>query len=139
MAESCTGGWLGKVLSDPPGSSAWFDRALVAYGNNAKTELFGLSDELLSRHGAVSEAAVRGMVQALAKIEGVSLAMALSGISGPGGATPGKPVGTVWIAWQSGSRSAEARRFSFSGNRDAVRRQTVAAALGLIEDEVRRG
>ena len=127
------------MLSDPPGSSAWFDRALVAYGNNAKTELFGLSNELLCRHGAVSEAAVRGMVGALFRIDGVSLAIALSGISGPGGATSGKPVGTVWMAWQSGRRSVQARRFSFSGNRDAVRRQTVTAALELIEDEIRRG
>jgi nicotinamide-nucleotide amidase len=136
ISESCTGGWLGKVLSDPPGSSAWFDRALVAYSNTAKTELLGLSEELLRRHGAVSEAAVRAMATALFETSGVPLVVSVSGISGPSGGSPAKPVGTVWMGWQARGHALETRCFLFVGDRNDVRRQTVAAALQIIEDEL---
>lgn len=101
--------------------------------------MLGVSDELLSVHGAVSEAAVKAMATALLETSAVSLVVSVSGISGPGGGSPAKPVGTVWMGWQTRDHPVQARRFSFAGDRDAVRRQTVAGALGLIEGELRRG
>ncbi len=124
------------MLSDPPGSSAWFDRAIVAYGNSAKTQLLGLSDALLRDHGAVSAAAVTAMARTLLETSDASLALAVSGIAGPGGGSAEKPVGTVWMGWLSRHRAPGTQDFLFAGDRDAVRRQTVAAALDLIEREL---
>jgi nicotinamide-nucleotide amidase len=128
-AESCTGGWIAKLLTDIPGSSAWFEAAAVTYGNRAKQALLRVAAATLARHGAVSRECAREMVAgALACFE-ATVAVAVTGIAGPTGGTPDKPVGTVWIAWQRRAAAAHVERFHFGGGRDAVRRRTVAAAL----------
>jgi len=127
--ESCTGGWIAKCLTDIPGSSAWFGAGVVAYSYEAKDALLGVNPRTLEQFGAVSEEVVREMVAgALARMGG-DVAVAVTGIAGPGGGTPDKPVGTVWISWKRRGGYATARMFHFDGDRDAVRRQTVAAAL----------
>lgn len=132
-AESCTGGWIAKALTDASGSSGWFDLGLVTYSNEAKRRLLGVAPETLEVEGAVSEATVLEMVRGALVVSGADLALAVSGIAGPSGGLPGKPVGTVWIAWARKGRAPRARRFHFDGDRDAVRRQTVAAALDGVE------
>jgi nicotinamide-nucleotide amidase len=127
--ESCTGGWIAKCLTDITGSSAWFAAGVVAYSYEAKDALLGVNPRTLEQSGAVSEEVVREMVAgALARLGG-DVAVAVTGIAGPGGGTPEKPVGTVWISWKRRGGYASARVFHFEGDRDAVRRQTVAAAL----------
>jgi nicotinamide-nucleotide amidase len=133
-AESCTGGWIAKCLTDVAGSSAWFDRGFVTYSNAAKQEMLGVRGETLAGEGAVSESTVREMVAGCLARSRAGVAVAVSGIAGPSGATPGKPVGTVWLAW--GVRGGELRteRRLYTGDRDVVRRQTVARAIaGLGE------
>ncbi|MHC1480247.1 CinA family protein [Frateuria aurantia] len=133
-AESCTGGWIAKVATDLPGSSGWFEAGLVTYSNQAKMALLGVQAATLEQHGAVSEATVREMAAGALAATGVEVAVAVTGIAGPGGAVPGKPVGSVWIGWQWRDGEAVARRFLFRGDREAVRRLTVQAALtGLLE------
>ena len=133
-AESCTGGWIAKICTDLPGSSRWFEQGFVTYSNSAKQGMLGVSAQTLSAHGAVSEAVVREMVTGALEHGNGDLAVAVSGIAGPGGGTHFKPTGTVWIAWKAGDGEASARRFHFEGDRDAVRFQAVEAALkGLIE------
>lgn len=133
-AESCTGGWIAKTLTDLPGSSAWFDAGVVSYGNDAKVSLLGVNPATLDRHGAVSEETALEMVSGALGRFGAGVAVAVTGIAGPTGGTPDKPVGTVWVGWQRRGGSPRAKRFHFSGDREAVRRQTVAAALiGLRE------
>ena len=128
-AESCTGGWIAKACTDLAGSSEWFESAAVTYSNRAKQALLGVSAATLEKHGAVSrECALEMVVGVLARFE-ASVAVAVTGIAGPTGGTPDKPVGTVWIAWQRRGGAALAEVFRFGGDRDAVRRQTVAAAL----------
>ncbi len=128
-AESCTGGWVGKALTDVPGSSAWFDRGYVTYSNRAKQEVLGVRPETLARYGAVSEATVREMAEGAIRFGGVDLALAVSGLAGPGGGSAGKPVGTVWFAWARRGMDTTARRMLFYGDRDAVRRQAVRTAI----------
>jgi nicotinamide-nucleotide amidase len=135
-AESCTGGFIAKALTDVAGSSAWVLEGFVTYSNDAKMHSLGVPPGVLRRSGAVSEATVRAMAQGALRNAGASIAVAVTGIAGPGGAVPGKPVGTVWLAWAMhygrGIRVAVIRK-RFYGNRDAVRRKTVAAALaGLL-------
>jgi nicotinamide-nucleotide amidase len=132
-AESCTGGWIAKVLTDVAGSSQWFEGSVVAYSNAAKTELLGVPSDVLAMHGAVSEETVRAMAEGARRRFGAQLAVAVSGIAGPGGGTQDKPVGTVHFAWATPDNVTAARRI-FAGSREAVRRQTVALALErLIE------
>ena len=128
-AESCTGGWIAKVLTDLPGSSAWFEAGVVSYSNESKMSLLGVRPQTLERTGAVSEATVQEMVAGALKRLHAGMAVAVTGIAGPTGGTPEKPVGTVWIGWQRLGTEARARLFHFQGDREAVRRQTVAAAL----------
>lgn len=132
-AESCTGGWLAKLVTDVPGSSAWFERGLVTYSNAAKVELLGVREQTIVAQGAVSAATVNEMaVGALARSH-ADIAVAISGVAGPDGGTPEKPVGLVWVAWAQRLRPAQAEQYQFSGDRDAVRLQAVEAALqGLI-------
>jgi nicotinamide-nucleotide amidase len=128
-AESCTGGWIAKTLTDLPGSSAWFDAGVVTYSYDAKAALLGVSRATLERYGAVSEETALEMVSGAIDRLGAGVAVAVTGIAGPTGGTPDKPVGTVWIGWQRRGGPPRAKRFLFSGDREAVRRQTVAAAL----------
>ena len=136
-AESCTGGFIAKVLTDIPGSSRWFECGYVTYSNAAKVRDLGVATETLTRHGAVSEATARAMASGALTVAGVDIAVAVTGIAGPDGALPGKPVGMVWFATASrsstGTRS-DARVAEFAGDRDQVRRQSVAYALQLILD-----
>jgi len=132
-AESCTGGWIAKVLTDVAGSSQWFTHGFVTYSNEAKAEMLGVSREALRTHGAVSQDVVEAMTAGAAQRARSDCAVAVSGIAGPGGAAPGKPVGTVWLCWRAAGR-VSTRREHFSGDRESVRRQSVAAALsGLLE------
>ncbi|MBK1690900.1 CinA family protein [Ectothiorhodospira mobilis] len=129
-AESCTGGWVAKVLTDLPGCSRWFDRGFVTYSNAAKQAQLEVPAGLLERDGAVSRETVRAMaVGALARSE-ARVAVAISGIAGPGGGSAEKPVGTVWLAWaRRGVGEVDTACRHFPGDRDAVRRQAVATAL----------
>lgn len=128
-AESCTGGWIAKTLTDLPGSSAWFDAGVVTYSYEAKEALLGVNPRTLEHAGAVSEETVLEMVSGALARFGAGVAVAVTGIAGPSGGTPGKPVGTVWIGWKRRGGYGHARLFHFPGDREAVRRQTVAAAL----------
>jgi nicotinamide-nucleotide amidase len=128
-AESCTGGWIAKTLTDLPGSSAWFDTGVVTYSYEAKEALLGVNPRTLEHAGAVSEETVLEMVSGALARFGAGVAVAVTGIAGPSGGTPDKPVGTVWIGWKRRGGYGHARLFHFPGDREAVRRQTVAAAL----------
>jgi nicotinamide-nucleotide amidase len=132
-AESCTGGWIAKTVTDVPGSSDWFDCGMAAYSYEAKQALLGVNPHTLEEHGAVSRETAVEMVSGALVHSGASLAVAVTGIAGPGGGTPDKPVGTVWIAWKRRGGYPDARVFHFHGDRDAVRRQTVVAALEGLE------
>lgn len=128
-AESCTGGWIAKTVTDIAGSSEWFDCGMVAYSYEAKQAMLGVRPETLELHGAVSRETVIEMVSGALVHSGATVAVAVTGIAGPGGGSPDKPVGSVWVAWKRRGGYAHAQLFRFDGDRDAVRRQTVAAAL----------
>jgi competence/damage-inducible protein CinA-like protein/molybdenum cofactor synthesis domain-containing protein len=130
-AESCTGGLLAKMLTDVPGSSAYFRQGWVTYQNEAKMNELNVAAETLERHGAVSEATVREMASGAVARSGVPFAMAISGIAGPGGGTPDKPVGTVWIALAAESNVA-ARHFLFPGDREMIRDRAAKTALTML-------
>jgi nicotinamide-nucleotide amidase len=128
-AESCSGGWIAKTLTDLPGSSVWFDAGVVTYSYEAKEALLGVNPRTLEHTGAVSEEPVLEMVSGALARFGAGVAVAVTGIAGPSGGTPDKPVGTVWIGWKRRGGYGHAQQFHFPGDREAVRRQTVAAAL----------
>ena len=132
-AESCTGGLIAAACTAVAGSSDWFERGFVSYSNAAKTEMLGVDAALIAEHGAVSEVVARAMAQGAVERAGVELGVAVTGIAGPGGATPGKPVGTVWLALAVRSAAGEIRlqaeRLQLAGDRAAVREQTVRVAL----------
>ena len=128
-AESCTGGWIGQVITMVPGSSKWFDRGFVTYTNEAKQEMLGVSAATLNEFGAVSEQTVREMVAGALARSRAKIAVAVSGIAGPDGGSPQKPVGTVLLAWAEKGGGVTAQSIRFQGDRNAVRRQTVMAAL----------
>lgn len=132
-AESCTGGWIAKCMTDVAGSSAWFDCGMVAYSYEAKQALLAVRPQTLEQFGAVSRETVVDMVSGALVHSGATVAVAVTGIAGPGGGSDDKPVGTVWIGWKRRGGYARAEVFHFDGNRDAVRRQTVAAALRGLE------
>jgi nicotinamide-nucleotide amidase len=132
-AESCTGGWIGQAVTMVPGSSKWFDRGFVTYTNEAKQDMLGVSAATLNEFGAVSEQTVREMVAGALARSRAQIAVAVSGIAGPEGGSRQKPVGTVLLAWAEKGGGVTARSIRFQGDRDAVRRQTVIAALeGLL-------
>ena len=135
-AESCTGGWIAKCMTDVPGSSSWFDCGMAAYSYEAKQALLGVRPQTLEVHGAVSRECVVEMVSGALVHSGATIAVAVTGIAGPGGGSPDKPVGTVWIGWKRRGGYADAKVFHFEGDRDAVRRQTVAAALRGLEHQL---
>lgn len=131
-AESCTGGGIAQAITEIAGSSGWFDQAFVTYSNAAKQKLVGVPAELLAAHGAVSEPVAQAMAEGACAAAEADLAVAVSGIAGPGGAVPGKPVGTVCFAW-SGPAGCRSETRHFDGDRAAVRRQAVVHALaGLL-------
>jgi nicotinamide-nucleotide amidase len=132
-AESCTGGWIAKTVTDIAGSSEWFDCGIVAYSYEAKQALLSVNPSTLEAHGAVSRETAIEMVSGALVHSGAGVAIAVTGIAGPGGGTQDKPVGTVWIGWKRRGGYPRAEVFHFDGDREAVRRQTVAAALkGVI-------
>ena len=135
-AESCTGGWIAKAVTDVAGSSAWFDCGMAAYSYEAKQALLGVRPQTLETHGAVSRETVVEMVSGALVHSGATIAVAVTGIAGPGGGTEDKPVGTVWVAWKRRGGYPRAEVFHFEGDRDAVRRQTVAAALRGLEHQL---
>ena len=133
-AESCTGGWIAKTLTDIAGSSAWFDRGFVTYTNEAKQDLLGVDAGTLAAHGAVSEAAVRQMVAGALAGSRAAVVVAVSGIAGPTGGTAEKPVGTVWLAWGGRDGVLRTERCRFNGDRETVRRQAVARAIQGLDE-----
>jgi nicotinamide-nucleotide amidase len=135
-AESCTGGWIAKAVTDVAGCSDWFDCGMAAYSYEAKQALLGVRPQTLEIHGAVSRETVIEMVSGALVSSGASIAVAVTGIAGPGGGSDDKPVGTVWLAWKRRGGYAKAERFQFDGDRDAVRRQTVEAALQGLDELV---
>lgn len=133
-AESCTGGWVAKVVTDVAGSSAWFDRGFVTYSNAAKEAMLGVRPPTLEASGSVSEPVVLELVAGALERSQAQVAVAVSGIAGPGGGSEDKPVGTVWFAWSIPDGPPWTRRLQFAGDRDEVRHQAVRFALeGLIE------
>jgi len=132
-AESCTGGWLAKFLTDTNGSSQWFDCAIVSYSNTSKQALLGVDSGVIDKYGAVSQAVVEHMVLGLLDRCNANIGISISGIAGPGGGTDEKPVGTVWLAWAIPSMLIESACFQFDGDRDAIRLQAVFEALKGVE------
>jgi len=133
-AESCTGGWVAKCITDIAGSSAWFDRGFVTYSNRAKQDMLDVAAATLEVHGAVSADTVSEMVRGALAHSRADVAVAVSGIAGPGGGAPDKPVGTVWFAWLVPGGAPRVDRRQFDGDREEVRRQAVARALeGLVD------
>jgi len=136
-AESCTGGLIAAACTSVPGSSDWFERGVVSYSNASKTDLLGVPAELIAQHGAVSESVAKAMAVGALKSSQAQRAVAVTGIAGPGGATPGKPVGTVWLA-VAGRESpdaavdVQATLLQLAGDRAAVRHQTVTQALHAL-------
>jgi nicotinamide-nucleotide amidase len=131
-AESCTGGWIAKAFTDVAGSSHWFIEGFVTYSNASKMRRLGVPRALLDEHGSVSEAVARAMARGALTRAHAQVAVAVTGIAGPDGAVPGKPVGTVWLAWamrRGGAVRIAAQLRHFRGDREAVRRKTVQAAL----------
>jgi nicotinamide-nucleotide amidase len=134
-AESCTGGLVAGAITAIAGSSGWFDRGFVTYTNAAKTEMLGVDAGLLERYGAVSEATAIAMAEGLLRASRADVAVAVTGIAGPAGGTPDKPVGTVCFAWAPRGGSTTATTHHFGGARDAVRESAVIVALqGLIDN-----
>ncbi|MBI5862044.1 MAG: CinA family protein [Rhodocyclales bacterium] len=132
-AESCTGGWVAQVITHTPGSSAWFERGFVTYSNAAKSELLGVRAETLAGFGAVSIETAQEMAEGALKHSRAQVSLAITGIAGPGGGSPGKPVGTVCFAWCRAGALAQTEMLHFTGEREAIRRQSVVHALkGLL-------
>jgi nicotinamide-nucleotide amidase len=134
-AESCTGGWIAKAMTDVAGSSAWFECGFVTYSNAAKMRDLGVSSATLEAHGAVSEATVLEMARGALRVSGADIAVSVSGIAGPDGGVPGKPVGTVWFATalrRGDDVVVDARRQLFERDRETIRRRSVEYALELI-------
>ena len=133
-AESCTGGSVAQAVTDVDGSSIWFERGFVTYSNVAKEQMLGVREETLEQHGAVSERVVREMVAGALWHSNAQIALAVSGIAGPGGGTAEKPVGTVWFAWGLRDGETHAIQHHIDGNRSDVRNKAVLIALqGVLE------
>lgn len=127
-AESCTGGLISAALTDIAGSSNWFERGFVTYSNEAKHDMLGVPADLIERHGAVSEPVARAMAEGALRHSRAQIAVSVTGIAGPGGGSPDKPVGTVWFGWSNGQRTVTERQ-QFDGDREHVRTQAAAHAL----------
>jgi nicotinamide-nucleotide amidase len=142
-AESCTGGWIAKVITDVAGSSGWFDRGFITYSNRSKCEQLGVDAGLIAEYGAVSAEVVEAMATGALKYSAADIAVAVSGIAGPAGGSPEKPVGTVWFAWAFRGNSgpqAHCEQSHFSGDREKIRCAAVARGLaGILDMLVHRG
>lgn len=131
-AESCTGGWVAKAITDIAGSSAWFERGFVTYSNEAKAQMIGVKPETLAQHGAVSEPVVVEMAIGAIKAARATYAVSISGIAGPDGGSENKPVGTVWFGFASAAGEGITRGECFAGDRESVRRQATVYALQTL-------
>ena len=138
-AESCTGGWIAKAITDVPGSSAVFAYGVVSYSNGAKESLLGVDSQALADNGAVSEVTVRAMAEGALRLSNADVSVAVSGIAGPDGGSDEKPVGTVWFGWSKRSGdtlTTDTENRCFDGDRDAVRLQAVIHAMRGIQDRL---
>jgi len=135
-AESCTGGMIAKTITDIAGSSAIFERGFITYSNESKAELLAVPEELIEKHGAVSAEVATAMAAGALEHSNADIAVSCTGVAGPGGGTPDKPVGLVYIGIASKMRAPKSFRHNFNGDRDAVRSQTVDAALSHVEEEL---
>lgn len=131
-AESCTGGWVAAAITSVAGSSAWFERGFVTYSNGAKETMLGVPAATLAEHGAVSEPVAAAMAGGALRHSGAGLALSITGVAGPGGGTPAKPVGMVCFGWAAAGESARVETRVFAGDRNAVRRQAVLHALAGV-------
>ena len=131
-AESCTGGWIAKAITDIAGSSAWFERGFVTYSNEAKSQMIGVSEATLRDNGAVSEPVVVEMAIGALRAARADYAISVSGVAGPDGGSDEKPVGTVWFGVASANGQGVTQRECFTGDRESVRRQATAYALNLL-------
>ncbi len=138
-AESCTGGRIAGAVTDIAGSSGWFDRGFVTYSNEAKCDMLGVDPATIAAHGAVSEQTAREMAEGALKRSLADVSVAVTGIAGPGGATPTKPVGTVCIAWARRDRPTRSETLVFAGDREAVRAKTVIHAMQALLADLRAG
>ena len=134
-AESCTGGWLAQCITDIAGSSAWFDRGFITYSNASKSDMLGVKSDTIEKFGAVSAEVASQMTHGALQNSLADYAIAITGIAGPTGGSPEKPVGTVYIAWQKKTQPAIVTLEYFIGNRQEIRRQAVYKALALIPTE----
>nr|WP_246480675.1 CinA family protein [Motiliproteus sediminis] len=136
-AESCTGGAIASALTERSGSSVWFEYGFVTYSNAAKHALLGVEEAIFEQHGAVSQACVEAMLHGALRVSGAAFGVAVSGVAGPGGGTPEKPVGTVWLSWGERDHRPHSSCFQFQGDRQQIRQQAViqavSALLGLAE------
>jgi nicotinamide-nucleotide amidase len=132
VAESCTGGLIGHRLTQVPGSSAYVDRAAVCYSNRAKTEMLGVSEELIAQEGAVSKEVAAAMARGIRERAKVSVGLSVTGIAGPGGATESKPVGLVYIGLDGGTGQPITKEFRFHGDRSVIKQRSSQAALDLL-------
>ena len=137
-AESCTGGGVAEMLTRVPGSSAWFERGFVTYSNTAKQEMLGVANVIIEQQGAVSEQTVIAMAQGALQHSHAQVSLAVTGIAGPDGGTPDKPVGTVWFAWADMTQYCISKRCFFKGDRQHIRAQAIAFALSQLEAFIRR-
>ncbi len=133
-AESCTGGWLAKIITDIPGSSAWFTGSVVCYSNESKHSLLGVDENTLTEFGAVSGDTVLEMSDGLFSHTDADVAVSVSGIAGPDGGSEDKPVGLVWLSWGKRDKSVFANPFNFDGDREDVRKQSIKQALNCLLD-----
>jgi len=137
-AESCTGGMIAAACTDRAGSSEWFERGFVTYSNAAKTQMLGVDPGLIAGHGAVSAEVACAMAEGALAHSDATWSVAVTGIAGPGGATPGKPVGTVWLAIARHGSAAVPELLQLTGDRAAIREQTVALALQRVRAAIER-
>lgn len=135
LAESCTGGWIAQTITEVSGSSKWFDRGFVTYSNASKKQMLDVSEETLKIFGAVSSETAKEMAEGVLLHSDAQVALAVTGIAGPEGGTDGKPVGLVFLAWQTEGRDCQCIEQHFRGNRHEIRYQTVRKALSCLLDE----
>jgi nicotinamide-nucleotide amidase len=138
-AESCTGGLIAGACTTIAGSSDWFERGFVTYSNEAKTEMLGVDSALIGVHGAVSEPVARAMADGALARSRAQVAVAVTGVAGPAGGSPSKPVGTVWLAWARAGQATRTELLKLAGDRRAIREQTVQHALQRLLDTARAG